>query len=148
MKYFEDFEIGKLHEMGSYVISKAEIIEFAEQYDPQPYHLDPEAAQQSPFGGLIASGLQTMAITQRLSVEGLLSNAHGLGGPGFGETEFRKPVYPGDELTVTVEPLHKRTLESRPDAGMVVLEYITHNQSDEVVLSMTAKGLIERRDTP
>lgn len=147
MQFFEDFETGETVQLGTYELTKGEMLEFAEKYDPQPFHVDQEAARQSPFGGIIASGLLTMAITQRLSVEGLYKDSHGLGSPGLRETEFRNPVYPGDELTATMEPVHKRRLESRPDAGLVEFETITRNQDDKVVLKMVAKVLFERRAT-
>ncbi|GAA0460569.1 MaoC family dehydratase (plasmid) [Halococcus dombrowskii] len=146
-RYFEDIELGETLKMGTYTVSKEEILDFAEQYDPQPFHVDPEAAAQSPFGELIASGLHTMAITQRLSVDGLYNDAHGLGSPGLGETEFREPVHPDDELTVTLEPVRKRPLESRPNAGLVEFESHTRNQDDEIVLSMVAKVLFQRQDS-
>jgi acyl dehydratase len=90
-RYFEDIKLGEMPETGTYAVSKAEIMEFAEQYDAQPFHVNPEAAAQSPFGGLIASGLHTMAITQRLSVDGLYSDAHGLGSLASARRSFANP---------------------------------------------------------
>src|SRR5690242_12671054 len=102
MHYFEDFKVGEWIALGSTVIREEEIIAFATQYDPQPYHLSAELARQSPFGGLIASGMQTMAIFTRLLVDGILNKTVSLGSPGGDEPRWLKPVRPGDILTANV----------------------------------------------
>lgn len=145
--YYEDFEIGETLDLGTYTVSEDEIVEFAERYDPQSFHLDREAASESIFGGLVTSGIQTIAIAQRLTVDGLLADAASLGSPGLEETEFRNPVYAGDTLRGTIEPIAKRELESRPDRGLVTFVYRLENQDGDVVLRMVTKIMFGRESS-
>src|SRR6476469_7429769 len=106
--YFEDFQEGQQWELGSYQLSQESIINFAQQFDPQYFHTDPVKAKDSIFGGLVASGWQTLGIYMKLSVENMINQAHSLGSPGMEEIRFLKPVRPGDTVSV-----HYTTLETR-----------------------------------
>ena len=99
MRYFEDFSVGQVTEVGPVTVSEAEIVEFASRYDPQPFHVDPEAAKASPFGGLIASGWHTTALFMGMFVRGILSESASLGSPGVEEIRWTAPVRPGDNLS-------------------------------------------------
>ena len=101
-RYFEDYLPGAVHDLGSITIGEAEIIEFARRFDPQPFHIDPEAAKQSAFGGLIANGWHTASLAMRLLVDHYVSRVASLGSPGADEVRWRKPVRPGDTLSVRV----------------------------------------------
>lgn len=142
--YYEDFEISETEYLGEYTVSEAEIIEFAERYDPQSFHVDPETAEKSIFNGLVCSGIHTMAINQKLAVDTLFGDAESIGSPGIDKTEFCRPVYAEDTLRGTVEVIDKRVLESKPDRGLLTLEFILRNQHDKVVLRMTAKAMFRR----
>lgn len=143
-RYFEDISTDEDCTCGSRVVSKAEILSFAEQYDPQYFHVDEEAAADSRFGGLIASGWHTAAVSMRLLVEGYLSEISVIGALGIEELRWRRPVHPGDELTVTVTPVQKESWDDR--SGKVDFSVRVSNQHDEVVLSRTDLVLIERRE--
>ncbi len=144
MEYFEDIEEGQVREFGSYEVDEDEILTFAEQYDPQPFHTDPEAAAQSMFGGLIASGWHTAAMTMRMIVEHLFSETAATGSKGIDELRWPNPVRPGDTLHVEHEVLEK---EPRDDGlGLVRGRTTTRNQDGDVVLSMVGNVLYERRE--
>jgi acyl dehydratase len=138
-RYFEDYVPGSVHELGSFSISEAEIIEFAQRYDPQPIHIDPVAARQSIFGGLIASGWHTAALMMRLVVERYMSKVAALGSPGVDEIRWPKPVRPGDTLTVRTTVVDARRSRSKPDRGIVRSSFEVRNQHAELVMS--AKGI-------
>lgn len=140
-RYFEDFEIGEQSEFGEYEVEKDEILEFAEQYDPQPFHVDEETAAQSHFGGLIASGWHSAAMAMRLLVDEYFSDHGSLGSPGVDELEWRRPVRPGDTLSLRVDVVDKRRLDSSESRGLVTLDIGMYNQNDESVLSMVANVL-------
>lgn len=142
--YFEDLAVGDTAEYGSYDVTEAEILEFAQQYDPQAIHTDPEAAADSIYGGVIASGWHTCSMTMRLLVDGHYSESAALGAKGLEEIQFRRPVRPGDTLTVRTEILDKE-VES-PERGVVRARAETSNGDDEVVLSMTSEVMYARRD--
>jgi len=143
--YFEDFAVGQVFSTGRHRIDKDQIIGFARQYDPQYYHLDEEAAKESPFKGLAASGWHTAAITMRLMVDGEFKPAGGILGVGFDQLSWSKPVRPGDELYVKSEVLELRPSKSRPDRGTLRVRNTTFNQNDEAVQSFTANLLVPRR---
>jgi acyl dehydratase len=146
--FFEDFRPGDVTETGSVTVTKEEILAFARQFDPQPFHVDEEAARRSPYGGLIASGWHTAALCMRLIV-GLLGPGSGsLGSPGVDELRWLNPVRPGDELSVHVEVLEALPSRSKPDRGLVKLRYTMRNQSAEDVMTMIALGLVLRRPEP
>ena len=144
-RYFEDYVPGHVHEFGSVNVSQAAIIEFARQYDPQYFHLDPEKAKASRFGGLVASGWHTVSLTMRLYVDHYLSHAASLASPGTDEIRWPNPVRPGDTLRVRVSILEARPSQSKPDRGIVRARIETLNQNEELVLSMLAISFIGRR---
>lgn len=147
MQYFEDLEVGGVSRFGSYEVTREEVIEFASKYDPQPFHLDDEAAAKTHFGRLSASGWHTCAMTMAMMVENLKANRQaGLGSPGMDSLRWKKPVYPGDTLRVETELLEKRRSASRPELGLFKSRVQVFNQNDEVVLEMTSNGMIEVRE--
>ena len=140
--YFEDYAVGTIFECGTVVVDEAEIIAFASRYDPQPFHIDPVAAAHGPYGGLIASGWHTIALTMRRLVEQYLSEASSLGSPGIDEVRWLKPVRPGDELRVRVVVLDARPSRSKPDRGLIRASIEVGNQRGERVLTMVAMNLM------
>ena len=145
-RFFEDYAVGSVFEAGPVSISEADIVEFAKRYDPQPFHIDAEAARSGPYGGIIASGWQTIALTMRLCVERYLDARSSLGSPGIDELRWMRPVRPGDVLTVRVTVEEARRSRSRPDRGLVRSLIETRNQAGEPVMSMRAMNLILLRD--
>lgn len=146
MRYFEDVTVGEVREFGEYHVTESEIVEFAEQYDPQPFHVDEEAASESAFGELVASGWHTAAMGMRMLVDNYLSECAGMGGRSADDLRWREPVRPGDTLSLRTEVVDKRPSESDPRRGDVEHYVETRNQRDEVVLSYTVTGMIERRN--
>ncbi|MGB3625839.1 MAG: MaoC family dehydratase [Henriciella sp.] len=149
MKYFEDLEIGTVTKAPrTYKVTREEVIEFASKYDPQPFHLDDEAAKQTFFGKLSASGWHTAAMMMRLMVETMQSGEPqaGLGSPGIDELRWIKPVYPGDELSAQTTLISKRRMKSRPDMGLSKAKHEVFNQHGDLVLTMIGNGLIKVRD--
>lgn len=143
--HLEDFEIGKTIEVGSYAITEQEILEFARKFDPQPFHVDGEAAAQSIYGGIIASGWHTCSIMMRIMVDGLLSNTASLGSPGLDQVRWLKPVRGGDTLTVTTTALESSPSTRRPDRGAVVSLWQATNQRGELVATIQGTGMFARR---
>jgi acyl dehydratase len=142
--YLEDFFVGRRFTSGSQAMDAEAIKAFARQFDPQPFHLDEEAAKRSLFGGLVASGWHTAAISMRLQVESGLPIAGGMIGIG-GEMSWPQPTRPGDILTVVSEVEEVTPSRSRPDRGTVRVRSETRNQRDEVVQILTARLLVPRR---
>lgn len=145
--YFEDAAVGDVLELGSRTVSDAEILAFARDFDPQPFHIDPEAAARSIFGGIIASGWHTCALTMRLMVDSFLSRAASLGSPGVDNIRWLRPVRPGDTLTARIVVLETRASQSKPDRGAVRMRTEVTNQLGELVMTMESTGLIGRRPT-
>ncbi len=143
--YFEDFEVGHAIEVGSFTVSEAEIIEFATRFDPQPFHIDPEAAVQSMFGGIIASGWHTCSMMMRLMVDGYLGNSSSLGSPGVDEVRWLKPVRGGDTLTVRSAVVESVPSSSRPDRGVIFTQWEATNQRGELVATIKGRGMFGRR---
>jgi len=143
--YFEDLEPGQVHELGSRAVSEEEIVAFARQWDPQPFHVDPEAAKDSPFGGLIASGWHTGAMWMRLYVDSLLDGEAAMGSPGIEELRWLAPVRPGDTLAGRLTVLETTPSERRPDRGTVRIRGEMVNQDGVIVLSMVSRGHFGRR---
>jgi acyl dehydratase len=144
--YLEDFEVGQILRGTKRVrVSVADIIRFADEYDPQPFHLDEDAAKRSIFDGLAASGWHTAALTMRLLVESDLRIAGGLIGLGFEELRWPRPVRPGDELRVECEVLEKRESKSRPQQGLLKMRNSTLNQCDEPVQVSVGTLIVPRR---
>jgi acyl dehydratase len=147
MIYFEDLVVGTETKFGSYEVTRDEVLEFARKYDPQPFHLSDAAAAKTHFGKLSASGWHTCAMT--MAVLARWSNAYaqaGLGSPGIDDLRWRKPVYPGDTLTVRGTILDKTPSRSRPEMGSYRTETIVSNQDGAPVLTFTSIVLIRRRE--
>lgn len=147
MIYFEDIVVGTKTKFGSYQVTREEVIEFAQKYDPQSFHLSDEAAAKTHFGRLAASGWHTTAMTMAMVVENLLNTEQaGLGSPGIDELRWLKPVYPGDTLRCETEVLEKRPSNSRPEMGSYRSQMQVFNQHDEPVMRFISIGLIRVRD--
>jgi acyl dehydratase len=142
-EYFEDVEVGATREYGSYEVTEAEVVEFAEKYDPQPFHTDPEAAAESWFGGLVASGWHTSAMTMRLLVDGYLSESGAMGAIGVDELRWRNPVRPGDVLHIESEVVGKE--DWQPGTGLVRSATDTVTDDGTTAMSMVGLVLFERR---
>ena len=146
MIYWEDIEPGTVAHFGHKRVEREEVIAFAEQFDPQPFHLSDEAAQGTYFGRLSASGWHSCAMTMRMLVDHMAEHEQaGLGSPGVESLRWLKPVYPGDELRVESRVLDKRESGRRPDMGSYRSEVTVRNQDDVAVLTFTSTGLIRRR---
>ncbi len=146
MKYWEDIEVGAHSSFGRYEVTREEVIEFASRYDPQPFHLSDEAAAQTYFGRLSASGWHTGAMLMRMIVENMANTDQAsLGSPGLDELRWLKPVHPGDVLRVESEVIDKTASRSRPDMGSFRVSTTVFNQNDEPVMSLKSIGLIRRR---
>lgn len=143
--YWEDFEPGQVVELGSVTVTEDEIVAFARQFDPQSFHVDPEAARESVFGGLIASGWHTGAMWMRLYVDSLLDRAASMGSPGIEELRWLAPVRPGDTLAGRLTVLETTPSERRPDRGTVRIRGELVNQDGVTVLSMVSRGHFGRR---
>src|ERR1700736_6666078 len=142
-RYFEDVKAGERFKSATYQISEEQIISFAREFDPQPFHLDKVAARQTMFEGLIASGWHTAAITMRLFVP-TLNFAEGAIGRGVDELRWPNAVHPGDALQVETEIVDLRLSRSKPSHGIVRLRNVTTNQRGEIVQTMTASALVLR----
>ncbi len=145
MLQFEDFEPGQVYELGSWEVTEAEILDFARAFDPQPFHVDPDAAARSPFGGLIASGWHSAAIYMRLYVDGILSRAASMGSPGVEELRWLVPVRPGDVVRGRFTVVETSPSSRRPDRGTVIALCELLNQRGEVAVSFRARGFFGRR---
>jgi len=144
--YFEDFPVGWVAEYGPRRISREEIIAFASQYDPQPMHLDEEAARHTLLGGLGASGWHTCCIMMRMITDGFLLEAASMGAPGIDEVKWLKPVRPGDTLTIRGTVQSARVSQSRPDRGFVSLRWEVFNDRRECVMTLVCPQMIARRN--
>ena len=146
MQYFEDIEVGATARFGAYAVTREEVVAFAEKFDPQPFHLSDEAAAQTHFGRLSASGWHTAAMTMSMVVENLQANRQaGLGSPGIDELKWLKPVYPGDTLRCETEILEKRVSASRPEMGIFKSRMTVRNQHDVAVMTFVSNGLVATR---
>ncbi len=145
MRYFEDFKPGEVAELGSHTITKDEIIAFARQFDPQTFHLDEEAARQTIFGGLIASGWHTGSLVMRLFCDGVIKDTASLGSPGVDEMRWIKPVRPGDTLSLRMTVTECVPSRSKPDRGIVRSLLELRNQHGEVAVSIKGMNLVRRR---
>src|SRR5437879_10380517 len=143
-RYFEDLKAGDRFKSGTYKVTEEQIVSFAREFDPQPFHLDPAVARQPMFKGLIASGWHTAAITMRLFVK-TLNFAEGAIGLGVDELRWPNPVRPGDALQVGTEILEARSSRSKPNYGIIRLRNVTTNQRGEIVQTMTAAAMVPRR---
>jgi acyl dehydratase len=143
--YLEDFKPGDRYTTGTVGISEKQIVDFALQYDPQTFHIDPKAAKESIYGGLIASGFQTFALGFRAVLDTGMFKAASMGSPGCDELRWLKPVRPGDTITVAMEVKEVRPSQSKPDRGIMRMAYRYVNQKGEDVLSFTAMHLLKKR---
>ena len=142
--YWEDFQPGQRIELGSRAVTEEEIVEFARTWDPQPFHVDPEAAKETVFGGLIASGWHTGAMWMRLYVDNVLG-AGSRGSPGIEELRWLAPVRPGDTLTGSLTVLETTASERDPTRGTIRIRAEMVNQEGVTVMSMTSRGHFGRR---
>jgi acyl dehydratase len=143
--WLEDFEVGRVFETGTARLGEDDIVAFARAWDPQPMHLDPEAARKGVHGGLIASGFQTIALAFRLFVDTGALAACSVGGAGMSDVRWRVPVRPGDVLRSRVEVVDRRPTRSGPDRGMVRLRLLAFNQRGEEVLCFDTYSILLRR---
>jgi acyl dehydratase len=144
-RYFEDFHVGEVIDVGSVSVSQAEIIAFAEQYDPQPMHIDRDAASFTIYGGLIASGWHTVTLFMRLLVDSVVAKTSSLGSPGVEELRWPLPVRPGDTLHGSMEILETRVSNSRPTMGIVRWRGTVRNQDGKLVMSLIGTNFFGRR---
>ncbi|HTK10206.1 MAG TPA: MaoC family dehydratase [Ktedonobacteraceae bacterium] len=145
MYYFDDFKIGDTFDLGTITVTEEEIVTFAQRYDPQPFHVSAEQAQESPFGGLIASGWHTIALFMNLFVRVILNNAISLASPGADEIRWLKPVRPEDILTAQLTVVESTPSRSRPEMGIVRVKWKATNQNDEIVLTMLSTHFLGRK---
>ena len=146
MTYFEDFVVGSEVSFGCYEVTAEEIIEFARKYDPQPFHVDPQAARESMFGTLCASGWHTCAMTMRMLVQWMQETGQtSEGSPGVEQIRWLRPVVPGDVLSVRVKVLGARLSGSRPGYGLVTFEQKTLDANGQPVMSMISTVFFQQR---
>jgi acyl dehydratase len=148
LRYFDDYLPGASYDCGSVSVSEAEIISFAIQFDPQPFHVDPEAAARGPFGGLVASGWHTAALVMRQLVDHYLSPEASLGSPGLDEMRWPEPVRPGDTLRVRATAVEARRSASKPDRGILKTLIEAVNQDGRTVMRATATNFLRVRPDP
>lgn len=144
-RFIEDWTVGETLVLGPATLTEKQVQDFARDYDPQPMHIDPDYAAAGPFGGVIASGFQTVALAFSLVVRRGVFGTNGLGGPGMDEIRWLKPVKPGDRLTNHVTVLEARRSASKPDRGLLRLGHDLRNQRDETVLTFTSMSIVRSR---
>ena len=145
MRYWEDFKVGEVEQIGGRLVSKDEILEFARQFDPQSIHVDEAAARQSMYGGLIASGWHTCALVMRMMCDAYLLESVSVGSPGIDNLKWLKPVRPGDTIRAQRTTLETRVSKSKPDIGIVNNLWEVFNQHGEMVMSMQGYGMFRLR---
>lgn len=143
--WFEDFPVGRVFEGPGPTVTEAQIIEFASKYDPQSFHVDPAAAKESIYGGLISSGWLTASLTMRMIFDAYLKDSAGMGSPGIDNLRWHRPVRPGDTLRMKMTVQESRPSTSKPDRGIVVNLWEVFNQRDELVMAMTGMSMVKRR---
>ncbi len=144
--YWEDLTAGSERELGTTSVTAEEIKDFAEQFDPQPFHLDEVAGRHSVFGGLCASGWHTCSLAMRLTVDNLLNESSSMGSPGLENLRWLKPVYPDDRLTLRHTVVESRPMRKRPEAGLVQSRWELFNQDGDKVMQMEGWGMFGRRE--
>jgi acyl dehydratase len=144
MLYFEDMVVGTKAAFGVYAVTREEVVEFASRFDPQPFHLNDEAAAQTFFGRMSASGMHTCAMTMKMMVDHWQQGnpVASLGSPGVDNLRWIKPVYPGDILRLETELVEKRQSQSKPEMGFIKSRVSVFNQKDDVVMTMVTNGII------
>ena len=143
--YYEDLALTPSNDLGTRTVSREDIIRFAREFDPQPFHVDEEAAKKSPYGGLIASGWMTCAMVMRMMCDGYLAESASLGSPGIDNLRWLKPVRPGDTISVLRKTLEARKSASKPDMGIVKSLWEVSNQHGELVMTMEGIGMFRCR---
>ena len=143
--YWEDLQVGQVRQLGQIKPTREDIIAFAKQFDPQPFHLDDEAAKASVFGALCASGWHTCALAMRLMVTEFLCHTSSMGSPGLENIKWLKPVFPDDELRLQTTVLETKPMGKRPDIGMTRNLWEMFNQHGDKVLHMEGWGMFRRR---
>jgi acyl dehydratase len=145
VRFLEDFRVGDVAELGPIAVTEEEIVEFASRYDPQPFHVDAQAAKESPFGGLIASGWHTTALFMAMFVRAVLLDSASLGSPGVTEIRWLAPVRPGDVLRGRSTVVDVRASSKNPQRGTVFTENEVANQDATIVMTLKARGFFARR---
>jgi len=145
MKYFEDFQVGESLDCGSKTFHKDEMVAFARQFDPQPFHVDEEKAKRSVFGGLIASGWYTCSECMRLIVDSIVNQTASMGSPGVDSLRWLKPVRPGDNLRLRATVIEAEASKSRPDRGRLTFTYELSGADGDPVMTMRAVAILGRR---
>lgn len=147
-RHFEDYAPGLVVEYGPIAVDEAAIVAFGQQFDPQPFHVDPQGSVQGPFGSVIASGWHTAGLMMRLLVDHFLPRRAGLGSPGVDELRWLKPVRPGDRLTLKITVTDAQRSRSKPDRGLVRADNEVRNQHGEPVMTVKTMVLMRARDLP
>ncbi|WP_227378162.1 MaoC family dehydratase [Haladaptatus halobius] len=145
VRFFEDLSTGESHKFGGRTVTKQEILSFAEKYDPQPFHLDERAAEDSVFSGLVASGWHTVCLLNRMLVDGFVRDTANMGGRGADDVRWHRPLRPGTTLSGCVEVLEKTLSKRHPDRGYVTYEFTAFDEEGERLVSLTAELLVRRR---
>lgn len=145
-RFWEDFKVGEVEQIGARKVERDEVIAFAKQFDPQPFHVDEAAAKESMYGGLIASGWHTCAMVMRMMCDAYLLESASAGSPGIDKLRWLKPVRPGDILRAQRTTLESRISKSRPEIGIVSNRWEVFNQDGEMVMSMEGYGMFRRRN--
>ena len=145
-RHYEDLAVGEVIQFGKTTVTKDMIIEFAREFDPFPFHLDEEAAKRSLLGGLASSGWQTAALSLKMLDDAFLNRVASMGGLGFSDLKWKKPVMKGDTISGTATISSLRRSKSHPERGIVTLDFDIRNQKDEPVMSIRLANLIELRD--
>jgi acyl dehydratase len=143
---FEDLIVGTSTEIGKHTFTREEIVEFAQKFDPQPFHLDEAAAEKSPFRGLVASGWHTCSVMMGMLVRNAFAGSTSMGSPGIDEIRWLKPVRVGDTITMMNVVLDKRVSDSKPDRGIVSTRWEGFNQHGEMVITVSSKGMFGLRN--
>ena len=146
-QWFEEFEVGQRFVSQGVTFTEASIIDFASRYDPQRFHIDKEAAARTPFGGLVASGFQTLGLSFRMFFELGVIRESGIGAPGIEELRWTAPVRPGDTVYVEAEVIEVKPSRSKADRGTVRIRYTTRNQRGETVMILLVPQIVARRPT-
>lgn len=144
--YFEDFRVGETIEMGRRLVDRDEVIRFAKEFDPQPFHVDEAAAKESFFGSLIASGWHTVGMVMRMMCDSYLLDSASLGSPGVDNVKWLHPVRPGDTIRAMRTVLEARTSRSKPDVGIVKSRWEVYNQDEVLVMTMEGYGMFKVRN--
>jgi acyl dehydratase len=143
--YFEDFHAGQEIDLGTRTVTEEEIIDFASRFDPQPFHVDVEAAARSIYGGVIASGWHTCSMMMRMVVDGLMAKSASMGSPGLDGVRWLAPVRAGDTLNVRYQTTQVKASNSKPDRGVVWSKWVAINQHGETVCTVEGMGMFARR---